>query len=102
MRRRQRLHAVEDEGELHIHRLLDPERAVIVEGRDALIDRHEVGPALRRDARDKVEDRSLGRPLVPGWQRVALRLRRRRPSNGARQRAREASPATKAGRGGRA
>ena len=71
------LHAVEREGQLHIHRLLDPERAVIVEGRDALLDRHEVRPALRRDACDEIEDRSLGRALVPGRQRIALRLRHR-------------------------
>ena len=55
MLRRQRLHAVEREGELDVHRLLDPERAVVVEGRDALVDRHEVRPALRGDARDEVE-----------------------------------------------
>ena len=51
--RRQRLDAVEDEGELDIHRLLDPQRAVVVEGRDALGGRHEVGTALRRHARDE-------------------------------------------------
>ena len=77
MHRRHDLHAVECEGQLDIHRLLDPERAVIVEGRDALVDRYEEGPALRRDARDEVEDRRLGRALVPGRQRIALRLRHR-------------------------
>ena len=65
------LHAVECEGQLHVHRLLDPERAVIVEGRDALVDRHEVRPALRRDARDEVEDRRFGRAVVPGRERIA-------------------------------
>ena len=47
MHRRHDLHAVEREGQLHIHRLLDPERAVVVEGRDALLDRHEVRSVLR-------------------------------------------------------
>ena len=74
MHGRKRLHPVECKGQLDIHRLLDPERAVIVEGRDALLDRHEERPALRRDPRDKIEDRSLGRPLVPGRQWIALRL----------------------------
>jgi hypothetical protein len=35
MLRRQRLHTVEREEELEIHRLLGPERAVVVEGGDA-------------------------------------------------------------------
>ena len=74
MHRRKDFDAIEHEGQLHIHRLLDPKRAVIVERRDALLNRYEVRPALRRDARDKVEDRRLGRPLVPGRQRIALRL----------------------------
>ena len=55
--RRQRLDAVEDEGELEVHRLLDPQRAVVVERGDALVRRHEVRPALRRDARDEIDDR---------------------------------------------
>ena len=43
MLRRQRLDAVEREGELDVHRLLGPERAVVVEDGDALGWRHEVG-----------------------------------------------------------
>jgi hypothetical protein len=34
--RRERLHAVEREGELEVHRLLGPQRAVVVEHGDAL------------------------------------------------------------------
>ena len=52
--RRQRLDAIEDEGELDIHRLLDPQRPVIVECGDALIRRHEVRSALRGDPRDEL------------------------------------------------
>ena len=39
------------EGELDIHRLLDPERAVVVEGRDALVDGNEVRSACASRAR---------------------------------------------------
>ena len=46
MLRRQRLDAIEREGELEIDRLLGPQRAVVVEGGDALGRRHEIRPAL--------------------------------------------------------
>ena len=42
MHGRHRLHAVECKGKLDVHRLLDPQRAVIVEHGDALRFRHEV------------------------------------------------------------
>ena len=48
MLRRQRLDPVEGEGELGVHRLLGPQRAVIVEHGDALGFGHEVGRAFRR------------------------------------------------------
>jgi hypothetical protein len=41
MLRRERLDPVEREGELEVDRLLGPERAVVVEGGDALLDRNE-------------------------------------------------------------
>ena len=56
MLRRERLHAVEREEQLEIHRLLGPERAVVVEGGDALGRRHEVGRAFRGHLRDEVDD----------------------------------------------
>ena len=74
--RRERLDAVQNEGELDVHRLLDPQRAVIVEGRDALLDRDEVRAALIGGTRDEVDDRFLGRALVPRGQSIALRLRK--------------------------
>src|SRR5208283_1906814 len=46
MLRRERLHAVQDEEQLEIHRLLCPERAVVVKHRYALGRRHEVGRTL--------------------------------------------------------
>ena len=39
---RERLHSVERKQKLKIHRLLGPERAVIIEGRDAFCRRHEL------------------------------------------------------------
>ena len=66
MLRGERLHAVEREEELEIHRLLGPERAVVVEDRDALGGRDEVGRALLRHLLDEVDDRLLRRAVVPG------------------------------------
>jgi hypothetical protein len=63
---RHRFCAIEREGHLDIHRLFDPKRAVVIEGRDALVDRNEERSALCCDARDKIEDRSFGSALVPG------------------------------------
>ena len=65
MLRRQRLDAVEREGELHVDRLLRPERAVVVEHGDPLRRRHEVCSALPRDPADEVDDRPLCLALVP-------------------------------------
>ena len=70
MLRRERLHAVEREVELHRHRLLAPERAVVVERGDALGDRHEVRRAFLRHLLDEVDDGLLGLAVVPRWERV--------------------------------
>ena len=66
--------AVEDESELHVHGLFAPQRPVIVEGRDALTPRYEIGSLPRRPP-DKCGDGRLGWPVVPGRQRVGLRQR---------------------------
>ena len=79
--RRQRLDAVERERELEVDRLLGPQRAVVVEDGDALGDRHEVRAALRRHARDEIGDGFLRRAVVPGRQRVGLRVRADAPSS---------------------
>ncbi len=73
MLRRERLHAVEREEELEIQRLLAPERAVIVERRDALLRRHEIGRTFLRHLFDKRDNCFLGRGVIPGWERI-LRL----------------------------
>ena len=58
--------AHEDEAELDRHRLLAPERAVVVVHGDPLGRRHVVRPALRRHALDEVDDRRARRRVVPG------------------------------------
>ena len=68
--RRQRLHAIEREQELKRHRLLGPERAVVVERRDAFGHGHEVGAALLGDPGHEIRDCLFCRSLVPGGQRV--------------------------------
>ena len=62
---RERLHAVQREEQLEIHRLLGPERAVVVEDGDALGRRHEVGRALLRHLLDKRDDGLLRLAVVP-------------------------------------
>ena len=61
MLRRERLDAVEREEELEVHRLLGPERAVVVEGGDALGRRHEVRRAFLRHLLDESDDGLLRR-----------------------------------------
>ena len=58
----ERLHAVEREGELDVHRLLDPKGAVVVEGGDAFGKRDELGISLRRGRLHEPDDRLLGGP----------------------------------------
>ena len=73
MLRRERLHAVEREEELEIHRLLAPERAVVIERGDALFRRNEVRRAFLRHLFDERDDGFLRRGVIPGRQRI-LRL----------------------------
>ena len=63
--------AIQRERELEVERLLGPERAVVVEGRDAFRRRNEVCAAVLRHLRDKVEDRLFRRSVVPRWQSVS-------------------------------
>ena len=58
-----RREALEDEAELDRHRLLAPQRAVVVEDGDALRHRHVAGDPL-----DELDDRLPGRRVVPGGQ----------------------------------
>ena len=70
MLRRQRFHPIEREKELEVHRLLTPERAVVVEGRDALVRWNEVGRTFLGNLRDEFSDGFLRRAVVPRRQRV--------------------------------
>ena len=70
MLRRERLHAIEREEELEIHRLLGPERAVVVEGGDAFGGRDKVWRAVLRDLSDKCDDGFLRPAVVPRRQRI--------------------------------
>jgi hypothetical protein len=65
---RKRRHPVERENGLRVKQVLDPERAVIVEGGDAVGWRHVVGAALGGHRLDELDDRRLGSAVVPGWQ----------------------------------
>ena len=67
---RQRLHAVEGEGELRVDRLFEPERAVIVEGGDAVFDRYVIAAFRLAYLGHEVDDGLLGGPVVPGGQGI--------------------------------
>src|SRR5439155_33364 len=82
--RRELLHAVEHECHLHIHRLLAPQRAIVIEGRDALRQWHEIGRALVRHPRNECDDGLLRGAVVPGRQSVRLsKSQSRQQKNGA-------------------
>ena len=70
MLRRECLYAIECEEQLNGHRLLTPERAVVVEGRDAFGDGHEVRWAFFGHLLDEFDDGLFGLPVVPRGQRV--------------------------------
>ena len=96
------LHAVEGEHRLGIKRMLDPERAILIEGRDAILrgDVARAGPVGRRA--HEIQYGLLGRPVIPGRQqlpgRPASELTRRR--RGVSPITTEAPPKPKAERDG--
>ncbi len=71
--RRQRLDAVERKGELDIHGLFAPQRAIVVESCDALRQGNKIRRALLGHLGHKIHQRLLCRTLVPGWKRLAFR-----------------------------
>src|SRR5262244_1995096 len=73
---RERLHAVEGDESLEIHRLLAPERAVVVERRDARFCSDVPGAAALGHRLDELHDRVLDVAVVPRRQRI------RRPRGG--------------------
>src|SRR4051812_50171402 len=62
---RERLDPVDREEELVGERLLAPGRAVVVEGGDALVGRHDLGRSLFRDAFDEADDGRFRVRYVP-------------------------------------
>ena len=70
MLRREHPHSVEREYELEIQRLFRPQRPVIVESRDALGDRDEIGRAFLRHLLDERYDGLLRAGVVPRRQRI--------------------------------
>ena len=55
---------------LRIHRMLDPQRAVLIKRGNALLGRHELRAALSRSRLDEFHDGLFGRAVVPRSQRV--------------------------------
>nr|WP_292715122.1 hypothetical protein [Mesorhizobium sp.] len=60
--------ALEGKEKLHRHRLFAPQRAVIVEGRDAVFRRRKIAAAILGHAIDEIDDHPLGGAIVPGRQ----------------------------------
>ena len=56
---------------LGIHRMLDPQRAVLIKRGNALLGRHELRAALGRSRLDEFYDGLFGRSVVPRSQRVS-------------------------------
>ena len=67
---RQRLDAVRHEEDLEVDRLLGPERAVVVEGRNALGCGHEVGRSFAGYPLDELHDRLFCGRVIPGRQGI--------------------------------
>ncbi len=63
---RQHLQAVDGEEQLVVRRLLGPERTVVVEDSNAVVRREVVGASLGGGALYEVDDRRLGRRVIPG------------------------------------
>src|SRR5438067_9708303 len=70
MLRGERLHTVEREEQLEIHRLLAPERAVVIERGNALLGRDKIRRAFLGDLGDEVSDRLLRCAVIPRWKRI--------------------------------
>ena len=69
-----RWNAVEAVGHLRVDRMLDPQRAVLIEGRDTSLRRDEVRTRLVGRRAHEVHDALLCRAVVPRRQRICLRM----------------------------
>jgi hypothetical protein len=68
--------SAQDEVKLDRHRLFTPQRAVVVEHRQAILDRHRLSPVAAADAWDELHDRPLHRAVPPARQPVHSTRRR--------------------------
>jgi hypothetical protein len=62
---RKRLHAVDSKEKLEVKRLLSPQSAVVIEGRDAFSRFYEVWATRSSDTFNKGNDGFSGGPLIP-------------------------------------
>jgi len=78
------LEPVQGEEDLHLQRLLAPQGAIVVEGRNALGGWNVVTPAPLRYARNEIENGGPGRAVVPHGERIGRHTSRifRRPKLG--------------------
>ena len=77
----ERLYPVNGKGELKIDRLLSPQRAIVVEGGDALLNRDKLRRAFFRYLLDKSDDRFFWSGVVPRRQRLLRANNRGRPQD---------------------
>lgn len=68
------LDAVESEGELNVHGLLNPKGAIVIEGGYAFFNGNKVGRPFLGDFFDEGDDGFLGGRVVPRRQRIRLRV----------------------------
>src|SRR5512132_873684 len=76
MLRRQLMHPVEREHRLRVERMRYPQRAVLIEGSDPILGRHEVGARRVGGRAHEGDDRLFGRAVVPRRKRIIRRLGR--------------------------
>jgi len=70
MARGEQLDAIDRKLELEVERLLGPERAIVIEGDNAMCHGHELRRTRLGDARDERNDGLLRSGVIPGWQRI--------------------------------
>src|SRR5580698_6269423 len=67
---RKLLHAIEHKRQLRIHRLLNPQRPIVIERSNPLINGDEVGASLLRHFLDERDNGLLRSTIVPRRQRI--------------------------------
>jgi hypothetical protein len=88
----QRLHPIEGEGQLNVHRFFSPQCAVVVKGGNALLRGHKVGIAWLSHPVYKVDNGSFNSTLIPGRKRISSFDRVCRSSHGNQKKYKESHP----------